>query len=80
MCLKYNLTRIQMRELAAIVVLITIEEFTYNHVRRAMHDMFQGNYKSYLKAIERKRDDGASFVEAIDGLVPRWQYRMMPNA
>lgn len=69
-----------MRELAAILVLITRDSFTYNHVRRAMLDMFCGAYKPYLKALARKREDGASFKEAIDGLVPRWQFRMMPNA
>ena len=68
-----------LRELAAILLLITREEFTYNHVRRAMHDMFQGAYKAYLKAYSRKRDEGASFEDTVTGLVPRWQFRMMPN-
>jgi hypothetical protein len=79
LCVKYSLTRTQMRELAAILLLITREEFAYNHVKRAMHDMFQGAYKDYLKAYSRKRDEGASFEETVAGLVPRWQFRMMPN-
>jgi hypothetical protein len=79
LCLKFGLTRTQMRELAAIVLLVTREQFTYNHVRRGMHDMFQGAYKDYLRAYKRKREDGVSFDDVVVGLVPRWQHRMMPN-
>jgi hypothetical protein len=79
LCVKYTLTRTQMRELAAILVLITTEIFTYNHAKRAMHDMFQGAFKDYLKAYKRKRDEGVSFEDAMVGLVQRWQHRMMPN-
>jgi hypothetical protein len=58
---------------------ITIDDFTYNHVKRGMHDMFNGVYKNLIKAYRRKRDEGASFTDTLDGLVPRWQFRMMPN-
>jgi hypothetical protein len=80
LCLKHGLWRNQMREMAAILLLITRDHFTYNHVNRAMRDLFQGVYKPYLKAYKRRRDQGASFEETVEGLVPRWQFRMMPNA
>jgi hypothetical protein len=79
LCLKYGLTRTQMRELAAILLLVTTDSFTYNHAKRAMHDMFRGRYDDYLKAYKRKREQGISFIEATGGLVPQWQVRMMPN-
>jgi hypothetical protein len=68
-----------MRELATVLQFITHEAFTYNHAKRAMHDMFRGTYKDFLKALKRKREDGASFQEAAAGLVAAWQHRMMPN-
>lgn len=80
LCVKYTLTRTQMRELAAVLLLITRDSFTYNHVRRSMHDLFSGAHKSFLKAYARKRDDGASFADTMEALIPRWQFRMMPNA
>lgn len=81
LCVKYGLTYNQMRELAAVLLLITTDVFTYNHAKRAMHDMFQGSYKDYLRAYRRKRkvDISASFEDIVAGLVPRWQFRMMPN-
>jgi hypothetical protein len=79
LCVKYGLTRTQMRELAAILLVITTDIFTYNHAKRAMHNMFQGEFKNYLKAYKRKREEGISFEDAMAGLVPRWQFRMMPN-
>jgi hypothetical protein len=79
LCLKYGLGRTQMRELAAILLLVTTDAFTYNHAKRAMHDMFAGRYKDYLKAYKRKREEGVSFSDAMGGLVPEWQFRMMPN-
>lgn len=79
LCVNFNLGRTQMRELAAVLLVITTREFTYNHVKHAMHDMFNGVYRNYLKAYKRKRDKGASFEETMVGLVARWQWRMMPN-
>ena len=79
MCVKRNLTRTQMRELAAVLLVITSHEFTYNHFHRAMLDMFCGEYRDFLKAYKRQRDKGVSFSEAMPGLVARWQWRMMPN-
>lgn len=79
LCVKYGLTRTQMRELAAVVILVTKTDFIYNHVRRAKCDLFQGTYRNFLKAYKRKREDGASFEEAMEDLVPRWQFQMMPN-
>jgi hypothetical protein len=79
LCVKYTLTRTQMREMAAILLVITTDIFTYNHVRRVMHDLFNGAHKNYLRAYKRQRDQGVSFDDAVPGLVQRWQYRMMPN-
>jgi hypothetical protein len=80
MCVKRDLTRKQMTEIAAIITVLTTETFTYNHFHRAMLDHFTGEHKDFLKALKRQRDKGVSLTEAIPGLVARWQWRMMPNA
>lgn len=79
-CVKYGLNRTQMRHMAAILLLITKDTVTYNVIRRTMHDLFGGAYKDFIRAYSKKRDDGASFEEAVAHIVPRWQFRMMPNA
>lgn len=80
LCVKRSLTRQQMSEIAAIVTVLTTDVFTFNHVHRAMMDLFCGEHKDFLKAVKRQRDKGNSFAEAMPGLVARWQWRMMPNA
>jgi len=79
MCVKRSLTAKQMTEIAALIVVLTKETFTYNHFHHAMLDLFGGEHKDFLKAFKRQRDKGASFAEAMPGLVARWQWRMMPN-
>jgi len=80
MCVKRSLTHQQMSEIAAIIIVLTKTEFTYNHFHRAMLDLFGGEYKDFLRAFKRQQDKGVSFTEAMPGLLARWQWRMMPNA
>lgn len=79
MCVKRSLTSQQMSEIAALIIVLTKETFTYNHFHHAMLDLFCGEHKDFLKAFRRQRDKGASFADAMPGLVARWQWRMMPN-
>lgn len=79
-CIKRALTHQQMTEIAAILIVITPKVFTFNHFNRAMIDLFCGEHKDFVRALKRQRDQGASFAEAMPGLVARWQWRMMPNA
>ena len=74
-----NLNIKQLRELAAVLLVVTKESFTSNHVKRAMHDLFNGKYSTFLEQVAKKREEGLSFNEIAAGVVPQWQYRMMPN-
>lgn len=79
LCLKHGLTRKQMRQLAAVLCHITHSGFTTNHVNRAMRDIWHGRHSAYLKAFDFKQEHGLNFQQAVQELVPEWQYRMMPN-
>jgi len=78
-CVKRGLTAQQMTEIAALIIVRTKETFTQNDFKHLMLDLFCGEHKAFLKAVKRQRDKGASFSEAMPGLVARWQWRMMPN-
>ncbi|MFN0219864.1 MAG: hypothetical protein ACKVP4_13740 [Hyphomicrobium sp.] len=79
MCVIRSLTINQLRDLSSILLLVTRDAFTYNHARRAMHDLFNKKYETFLEQVARKRSEGASFNDIAIGVVPQWQYRMMPN-
>ncbi len=80
-CVKRNLTREQMSDIAAIMLVSTASYFTYNHFHHTrLLDLFCGEHKDFLRALNRQRKKGVSFDVAITGLVARWQWRMMPNA
>jgi hypothetical protein len=65
--------------MSAILLLVTKESFTYKHAKRAMHDLFNGKCADFLTQVSTKREEGFSFNEIAAGVVPEWQYRMMPN-
>jgi hypothetical protein len=79
LCVKRSLTVNQLREMSAILLLVTKGSFTYNHVNRAMLDSFNGKYADFLKQVSKKREEGFTFNEIAKGVVPEWQFRMMPN-
>lgn len=79
LCVKKSLTVNQLTDMSHILLLKTKDSFTYNHVNRAMRDAFAGKYETYLKHVSKKRGEGVSFGEIASGVVPEWQYRMMPN-
>lgn len=79
-CVKRGLSPNQMKEIAALITILTTDSFTFNHFNRVMFDLFCGEYKEFLKAFRRQSDKGVSFADAMPGLVARWQWRMMPNA
>jgi hypothetical protein len=79
LCVKRSLTQNQLREMAAVMMMVTREAFTHNHVNRAMFDLFCGKHKDYLKSFKRHRDEGISFKDVLTQLEPKWQFRMMPN-
>lgn len=82
-CLKPcpRLTKNQLRDLADIILLHTRHNkvFTYNNVKHAIHDLFNKKYADYLRQVKRKREEGMSFSDIAEAVVPEWQYRMMPN-
>jgi hypothetical protein len=82
LAVKVGLGPTQMNDLSAIVQIITqgTRAFTFNHVNRAMRDMFYGKYADIQKMLKLKRKGGQSFQEAAAGTVAEWSYRMMPNA
>ena len=79
LCVKRALTVNQLREMSAILLLVTKDSFTCNHVNRVMFDSFNKKYGDFLKQVSKKREEGFSFSEIAQGVVPEWQYRMMPN-
>ena len=82
LAVKVGLGPTQMNDLSAIVQIITqgTRTFTFNHVNRAMRDMFYGKYVDIQKMLKRKRKSGQSFEQASAAAVAEWQFRMMPNA
>ena len=80
MCVKRALTQEQMSDIAAIMLVTTSTHLTYNHFHCAMLDLFCGDHKDFIRAVNRQRKKGVEFDVAMHGLMARWHWRMMPNA